>query len=206
MDVRSGQPFRHLSGPRRVNLRRRSESNRRARSPRHTEQLKLSGPQPTPRATSRCPQDPRPEKGLLATLASCGSHFYSFSKDDPIELTPLQPFKFGTQSMGYLMTQAAQDQQTYIGFIVAGSKVLLLLVRRFPRARQPYRVHANRREGRGPPAPQPMTAEVRVPRPSRHPRVRLYGASHGLRQSDRGSYRHDHGVLLQYASREEPRR
>ncbi len=24
--------------------------------------------------------------------------------------------------MGYLMTQAAQDQQTYIGFIVAGSK------------------------------------------------------------------------------------
>jgi hypothetical protein len=60
--------------------------------------------------------------GLLATLASCGSRFYTFSKDDPIELTPLQPFKFGTRSIGYLMTQTAHDQETYIGFIVAGPK------------------------------------------------------------------------------------
>jgi hypothetical protein len=59
---------------------------------------------------------------LLTTVASCGAHFYSYSDIDPIELTPVQPFKFGTQSTAYLMTQNPGDQLTYIGFIVAGSK------------------------------------------------------------------------------------
>lgn len=75
---------------------------------------------------------------LEATVAACPSHFnLNPTGSDTVDLAPFQPFKFGTQSVAYLMTTNPGEQWTYVGFIVEGSKYAFF---RFQDGREPDRV------------------------------------------------------------------
>jgi hypothetical protein len=70
---------------------------------------------------------------LLSTLASCPKlfSFYPAGTDpqgnDPLEMLPVTPFSFGTQSAAYAVTQLRGDVTWYVGYVTNGTDYACLL-------------------------------------------------------------------------------